>query len=247
MISKRRRRFALVTLLAGSAFALAACLEVDANVTVNADATASGDMTITVDESLASVAGITSGEMLLEQMQSDETASEEFQSLDCSPVEDAVAINCTFENQAFVTDETLWTIESNDDGTVSFAFGPGEEAQNDDDDMLDAMTPGVTYTFSVEMPGAITSIEGDGVEQTSDTTFEFETDTNGPYGVVVTSEVGSDSGIPIVPIVMVLGFIGAGAAFYVLSGKNRGGTTDGGPGDRTGDQPRDDQNSTWIP
>ena len=191
------KRLALPAVLAASALALTACLDVDADITVNPDATATGNMTVAISSEFSGLLGLASGNDLVEQIEQGVLdGAEGVDDLDCSPLDrdGAVAMNCTFENMAFDEADDLWNIYAGDDGTVTFVTTSGEEVTEEDAGLLgDLDFDFGGYTISVEMPGTITSVEGTNVEQTSDTTFRVEAGLDDNFDVIVTSEDGSGS------------------------------------------------------
>ena len=191
------KRLALPAVLAASALALTACLDVDADITVNPDATATGNMTVAISSEFSGLLGLASGNDLVEQIEQGVLdGAEGVDDLDCSPLDrdGAVAMNCTFENMAFDETDDLWNIYAGDDGTVTFVTTSGEEVTEEDAGLLgDLDFDFGGYTISVEMPGTITSVEGTNVEQTSESTFRVEAGLDDNFDVIVTSEDGSGS------------------------------------------------------
>lgn len=191
------KRIVLPVLLAGSGLLMAGCLDVEADITVNPDATATGDMTVAISSEFSGLLGLASGNDLVAQVEQGLLeGAEGAQDLNCSPVDrdGAVAMNCTFENQGFAEADDLWNIYAGDDGTVTFVTTSGEEVNEDDAGLLgDLDFDFGGYDISVEMPGTITSVEGTGVEQTSDTTFRVQAGLDENFDVIVTSEDGSGS------------------------------------------------------
>lgn len=218
------KRFALPAILAASALVLTACLDVDADITVNSDATATGNMTVAISSEFSGLLGLASGNDLVEQIQQGTLdGAEGVDDLDCSPLdrESAVAMNCTFEDLAFEDPDDLWNIYSGDDGTVTFVTTSGEEVTEEDAGLLgDLDFDFGGYNISVEMPGPITSVEGTNVEQTSDTTFRVQAGLDENFDVIVTSEDGS-GGFPTYLILLLI-IIVLGAIALVIYFSRRG-------------------------
>lgn len=205
------KRFALPAVLIGSAFVLTACLDVQADLTVNPDATASGQMTVAISSEVSGFLGLASGVDLVDQIQQGALeGAEGVQDLDCQPAEreGAVAMTCTFENETFDQVDDLWNIYAGDDGTVTFVSTSGEAASEEDAGLLgDLNFDFGGYDIAVEMPGTILSVEGTNVQQTSDTGFRIEAGLNDTFDVVVTSEDGSSSFPTLWLIVGIVGLI----------------------------------------
>ena len=98
------KRLLIPALLASSAFVLSGCLDVDADLSVNEDATATGEMTIAISSEISGLLGLGSGVELVDQLkQGMLDGAEGVEDLDCQPAdqENAVAMVCSFENQVF--------------------------------------------------------------------------------------------------------------------------------------------------
>ena len=237
------KRFALPAVLAASALVLTACLDVDADITVNSDATATGNMTVAISSEFSCLLGLASGNDLVEQIQQGTLdGAEGVDDLDCSPLdrEGAVAMNCTFEDLAFEDPDDLWNIYSGDDGTVTFVTTSGEEVTEEDAGLLgDLDFDFGGYNISVEMPGPITSVEGTNVEQTSDTTFRVQAGLDENFDVIVTSEDGS-GGFPtyliLLLIIVALGVI-ALVIYFTRRGKKNNDDDDSIPAIDTNPEP----------
>jgi Leucyl aminopeptidase len=133
------QRFALPAVLAASALVLTACLDVDADITVNPDATATGNMTVAISSEFSGLLGLASGNDLVDQIEQGALeGAEGVDDLDCSPLDrdGAVAMNCTFEDLAFEEADDLWNIYAGDDGTVTFVTTSGEEVTQEDAGLL---------------------------------------------------------------------------------------------------------------
>ena len=219
------KKLALAATLATSALVLTACLDVDADITVNADATATGDMTVAISSEFSGLLGLASGNDLVEQIEQGALdGAEGVDDLDCSPLDrdGAVAMNCTFENQAFDDPDDLWNIYAGDDGTVTFVTTSGEEVTEEDAGLLgDLDFDFGGYTISVEMPGPITSVEGTNVEQTSDTTFTVEAGLDENFDVIVTSEDGSGSFPTFLIILLIIVALGIAALVIYFTRRNK--------------------------
>ena len=193
------KRLLIPALLASSAFVLSGCLDVDADLAVNEDATATGEMTIAISSEISSLLGLGSGVDLVDQLkQGMLDGAEGVQDLDCEPAdqENAVAMVCSFENQVFDQADDIWNIYASDDNTVTFYSSSGEQAAEEEDaglfdDLVDFDFGG--YQIDVEMPGPIVSVDGTNVDQTSETSFRIEAGLNDSFEATVVAEDGSSS------------------------------------------------------
>ena len=225
------KRLLIPALLASSAFVLSGCLDVDADLSVNEDATATGEMTIAISSEISGLLGLGSGVELVDQLkQGMLDGAEGVEDLDCQPAdqENAVAMVCSFENQVFDQADDIWNIYASDDNTVTFYSSSGEQAAEEDagflDDLVDFDFGG--YQIDVEMPGPIVSVDGTNVDQTSETSFRIEAGLNDSFEAVVVSEDGSSSFpwvLLIVVGVAVLAVI-ALVAFFIGRSRSSGGS-----------------------
>ena len=220
------KRLLIPALLASSAFVLSGCLDVDADLSVNEDATATGEMTIAISSEISGLLGLGSGVELVDQLkQGMLDGAEGVEDLDCQPAdqENAVAMVCSFENQVFDQADDIWNIYASDDNTVTFYSSSGEQAAEEDagflDDLVDFDFGG--YQIDVEMPGPIVSVDGTNVDQTSDTSFRIEAGLNDSFEAVVVSEDGSSSFPWVLLIVVGVAVLAVIALVAFLIGRSR--------------------------
>jgi len=220
------KRLLIPALLASSAFVLSGCLDVDADLSVNEDATATGEMTIAISSEISGLLGLGSGVDLVDQLkQGMLDGAEGVEDLDCEPAEqeNAVAMVCSFENQVFDQADDIWNIYVSDDNTVTFYSSSGEQAAEEDaglfDDLADFDFGG--YQIDVEMPGPIVSVDGTNVDQTSDTSFRIEAGLNDSFEAVVVSEDGSSSFPWVLLIVVGVAVLAVIALVVFLIGRSR--------------------------
>ena len=220
------KRLLIPALLASSAFVLSGCLDVDADLSVNEDATATGEMTIAISSEISGLLGLGSGVDLVDQLkQGMLDGAEGVEDLDCEPAEqeNAVAMVCSFENQVFDQADDIWNIYVSDDNTVTFYSSSGEQAAEEDaglfDDLVDFDFGG--YQIDVEMPGPIVSVDGTNVDQTSDTSFRIEAGLNDSFEAVVVSEDGSSSFPWVLLIVVGVAVLAVIALVVFLIGRSR--------------------------
>lgn len=186
-----------IAVSAACAVLLTGCLSIDADLSVQSDGLVSGELTLEVSEQAAGFLGITSSEALVEQLQSGELEGGEATSeLDCVAVErtGALAMTCSFTNQEFSEPDELWWVTTDEDSVTFHAKG-GEESDASDEELFgDFLTFG-GYTMNVTMPGKITTVTGEFVEQTSDTSVRIDASLSDVFNVTVESEKGS-GGLP---------------------------------------------------
>ena len=220
------KRVLIPALLASSAFVLSGCLDVDADLAVNEDATATGEMTIAISSEISGLLGLGSGVDLVDQLkQGMLDGAEGVQDLDCEPAdqENAVAMVCSFENQVFDQADDIWNIYASDDNTVTFYSSSGEQAAEEDaglfDDLVDFDFGG--YQIDVEMPGPIVNVDGTNVDQTSETSFRIEAGLNDSFEAIVVSEDGSSSFPWVLLIVLGVAVLAVIALVVFLIGRSR--------------------------
>ena len=239
------KRLLIPALLASSAFVLSGCLDVDADLSVNEDATATGEMTIAISSEISGLLGLGSGVDLVDQLkQGMLDGAEGVEDLDCEPAEqeNAVAMVCSFENQVFDQADDIWNIYASDDNTVTFYSSSGEQAAEEDaglfDDLVDFDFGG--YQIDVEMPGPIVSVDGTNVDQTSDTSFRIEAGLNDSFEAIVVSEDGSSSFPWVLLIVVGVAVLAVIALVAFLIGRSRSsGDADAGDGTAPMNDPAD--------
>ena len=239
------KRLLIPALLASSAFVLSGCLDVDADLSVNEDATATGGMTIAISSEISGLLGLGSGVDLVDQLkQGMLDGAEGVEDLDCEPAEqeNAVAMVCSFANQVFDQADDIWNIYASDDKTVTFYSSSGEQAAEEDggflDDLVDFDFGG--YQIDVEMPGPIVSVDGTNVDQTSETSFRIEAGLNDSFEAVVVSEDGSSSFPWVLLIVIGVAVLAVIAVVAFLIGRSRSsGDSDAGNGTAPMNDPAD--------
>ena len=221
------KRVLIPALLASSAFVLSGCLDVDADLAVNEDATATGEMTIAISSEISGLLGLGSGVDLVDQLkQGMLDGAEGVQDLDCEPAdqENAVAMVCSFDNQVFDQADDIWNIYASDDNTVTFYSSSGEQAAEEEDaglfdDLVDFDFGG--YQIDVEMPGPIVSVDGTNVDQTSERSFRIEAGLNDSFEATVVAEDGSSSFPWLLLIVIGVAVLAVIALVAFLIGRSR--------------------------
>lgn len=198
-----RRAAALAAACVGAAFLLTACIDVNASVDVNADATASGSLEMVLQKQAASVLGVNSADDWATQVKSSETQNDPNLG-DCAAGEtDAgYTYTCNFTNSAFTDESGPWTIVKSGNDIVFTLKGNAASDAGAQTDALGGASLG-TMTIKVTMPGEISQITGTGVEKTSDTAATITSDLSKPVDVTITS-ASSPSGMSASIIIVVV-------------------------------------------
>lgn len=193
---RSRRIASIAALAAGAMILLSGCLDVKGNVTVNPDATASGDLSLALDKQAASFLEIGSLADFEKAFSSGElTDGDELvkgSACTSSETDDSYVYTCTFTDEAFAETGGLWTIETLPDGLLSFHL-VNESSGMDDQGMLPEGTSMGSLAVNVTFPGPIEEIVGSGAEKTSDTTATITGELTTPIDVTITSAAGSSS------------------------------------------------------
>lgn len=198
-IRRSTNRLAALTGIAVLAIVtLSGCIKVDADVAINSDATASGTFAFELQKDAASFLGI--GDLATFEQQIDEGALTEGQELDsfqeCVTGESdtGYTYTCTFANTPFTEPDGLWRI-AKEGSSIVFTMtseGAGEDGAEAASMLGDAGMGSIDVT--VEFPGTITSVQGDLVEKTSDTTARVSASMTDTIDVTITSEDGASQG-----------------------------------------------------
>ena len=175
-VASPRRTTRLIGLAGACALAvlsLSGCLKLDADLTVNADATASGTLAIEFQKEAAGFLGISDLASFEENFSGEELGAEgldQFTECTTSETDAAYVYTCTFENEVFEGTDGPWSITKEGDLLVLKVVNEGQTGNPDDSlDLLGDANLG-SITVSATFPGPITAVSGNGVEKTSDTT-----------------------------------------------------------------------------
>ena len=194
----RSRAVVAAAIAATSLLALTGCLNLDADLQVKSDGLVSGELTLEISQQASGFLGITSSEALLEQLESGQIeGAEATADLDCKAAdrEGAVAVTCSFRDQEFAEPDELWWI-STDAESVTFHSTSGEAVDAQDTEIFGDLFTFGGYTMDVTMPGKISSISGDFVEQTSDTSIRIDASLTDTFDITVVSDKSSGGAIP---------------------------------------------------
>jgi hypothetical protein len=205
-VASPRRTARLLGLVGACALAvvsLSGCLKLDADLTVNADATASGTLAIEFQKEAAGFLGISDLASFEENFTGEELGGQGLENFtDCttSETDAAYVYTCTFENTAFAEGDGPWTITKEGDLIVLRVVN---EAQSGDDAALLGDANLGSISVSATFPGPITATSGDAVEKTSDTTATISGSLTESIDASVTSE-SSSSGFSVSSLLVVL-------------------------------------------
>ena len=196
-LAPRTKRIAgLVGACALAIVGLSGCIKVDADITVNSDATGTGTFAFELQKEAAGFLGISDVEAFEAQMTTGDLAGDSglgiFDGCETSESDTGFVYSCSFTDTAFTDpDEGPWTIVKDGDSVVFTmkSEGQADAAATDGADLLGDASMG-TITVDVTFPGAITSITGEGAEQTSDTTATVSGSLTENISATITSETG---------------------------------------------------------
>jgi len=210
-----------------TAFVLSGCLRFDADLTVQSSGLISGDFTLEISQEIAAFAGITSSEAFAEELTSgelDEADALPTGEVDCEPVErtGAYAVTCTFRDVEFSESGELWWVTS-DEESVTFHSRNESDPEDDASELFGEDFSLGSINFAITMPGPITSVSGEFVEQTSDTTFRIESSLSDDFDIAVVSEKGSGGGVaPWLWVVLgILALVAVAVVVVVITRKKR--------------------------
>jgi len=192
-----RRRGALAAACVGAMLVLTACIDINADVTVNPDATGTGTFEMVLQKEAAGMLGVKSADDFAKQVNSD--GSTDMQGMtDCKTGETDAGYTyaCSFTNLAFTGSEAPWTISKSGDDLVFAMKGTGmgdaggasPSASSSDD--LSGLLGGAslgTMTVNVSFPGPILATTGSGVTKTSDTTATITADLGKSVDATITA------------------------------------------------------------
>ncbi len=172
---------------------LSACIKVEADVTIADDAAASGTFGFELQKDAAGFLGISDAETFSRQLETGDLAQEDglqaFRDCTASESETGYVYACSFTDEMFSDLSGPWTIEK-EDATIVFRMANEGQSQDGADFGLGDTSMG-SIAVDVTFPGAITSVSGEGVTQTSDTTASIESSMTQSFDVVIRSEDGA--------------------------------------------------------
>ena len=222
VITPRRRVTRIAALAGACALAVAAlsgCIKVQADVTVNADATASGTVGFAFQKQAATLMGISDLTTFQSQIKEGDLADSGLGTLDsCEASETDVdfVYSCTFSDQAFTDATGIWSIAKQGDNVVFHMVNEGQTGTEGSDAaaLLGDASLG-SIDVKVTFPGPITDITGTGATKTSDTTATITGTMMTPYDVTITSE-SSGGGSSIAQLLVILAAIAVVALIVIV-------------------------------
>lgn len=189
----RARLAGLAVGLCAVAASLTGCLSVTANVSVNPDATASGQISLELAKQAASMLGIMTGDDFVKQITEGELNGGEnvFSSGQCEPQEkdESLAVTCSFDNQTFTDSTGPWTI-SRQGEVITMHIMNGQQATEGADSSTDLGLPLGRYELMVDLPGEVQSLTGAYASQVDGDTVRVDAPMNDEVDVTITSAVG---------------------------------------------------------
>ena len=218
-VARSRRTSRLIGLAGACALAvvsLSGCLKLDADLTVNADATASGTLAVEFQKEAAGFLGISDLASFEENFSGEELGAEGLDNFtDCttSETDAAYVYTCTFENEAFTEGDGPWTITKEGDLVVLRVVN---EAQSGDDAALLGDANLGSISVSATFPGPITAVSGDAVEKTSDTTATISGSLTESIDASVTAEA-SGGGFSVSALLVVLAALAVLALIVIVA------------------------------
>lgn len=208
-VASPRRTARLIGLAGACALAvlsLSGCLKLDADLTVNADATASGTLAIEFQKEAAGFLGISDLASFEENFSGEELGAEgldQFTECTTSETDAAYVYTCTFENEVFEGTDGPWSITKEGDLLVLKVVNEGQTGNPDDSlDLLGDANLG-SITVAATFPGPITAVSGTGVEKTSDNSATISGSLTESIDASVTAE-SSGGGFSISSLLVVL-------------------------------------------
>ncbi len=198
-------------------FLLTSCISLDADITLNGDAMATGTMDIEMSKQIAVLVGITSKEAFEEQIaDSSGVALPDGQSVTISENVTSYIMSVKLENSP-LTDDGL-KAEKLADGTVKFTF----KNEGADGSFFGLGEATGKIKMTVKFPGSVTDSSPEFVK-VDDQTLKLDASIGDPldvYAVSTVDESGSSS-VPLIPLVLGLIILGAIAVGIVRQRKEK--------------------------
>ena len=202
-----RRITALAAACVGAAFLLTACIDVNADITVNSDATGSGTFEMVLQKEAASMLGVTSADQLASQISGDETGVPGLSDCKAGETDAGYTYSCSFTNTAFTDATGPWTITKSGESIVftikGNAAADASAESGDMSELLGGASLG-TMTIKVAFPGPISQMTGEGVTKTSDTSATITSDLSETVDVTITAESSAGGGLSASMIIVLL-------------------------------------------
>jgi hypothetical protein len=207
-----RRVAALAAACVGAAFLLTACIDINADLTVNSDAKTTGTLEMVLQKQAASVLGVNNADDWGKQISSqDPQATSDLGDCTAGESDAGYTYTCSFTDVAFTDPTGPWTVAKSGDDIVFTVKANAAEDASANADALGGASLG-TMTIKVTFPGAISQTTGDGVTKTADNAATITGDLTKSLDVTITAASSSSSGLTASAIIVVL----VGLAVIVL-------------------------------
>jgi hypothetical protein len=191
---------------------------VTANVSVNPDATASGQISLELAKQAASMLGIMTADDLLTGITDGELTdgADAFSSGQCQPQEkdESLAITCSFDDQAFTDPEGPWTISRQGD-VITVSIKNSQQATDGADSSTDLGIPLGRFEVVVDLPGDVQSVTGDFATQVDSDTVRVDASMNDEVDVTITSATGGGL-LSRLPLILAAAALLAGLVVVIL-------------------------------
>lgn len=218
----KTRRLAAIAVLPVLALILSSCLNLTATMTVNPDATASGNFEIAMNKELLALGGISDLDGFKQNLES-ETDSGAFNEA-CSPTysetDTEYVMNCQFTDQAFVETDAPWEISKSGDNITFRVYNEALDTNDLPAEFKDAALGEIDITAT--FPGPVSEVTG-GAEKVDDFTVKFGGPVTERIEQTATASATPSSGgggggavLVVVIIIVVLVLIIAGAIIGLL-------------------------------
>jgi hypothetical protein len=210
---------ALVGVAAVAIVTLTGCIKVDADLTINADATGTGTVGFELQKEAASFMGITDLDSFKTQINSGDLQSNGLSGFtSCTPSETDTGFlySCSFTDEAFTDPEGIWTIAKTGNSITFHMVNAGQTGTEGSDAsaLLGDASLG-SLNVKITFPGNITDITGTGAAKTSDTTATITGTMTTPLDVTITSE-STGGGMKIAALLVVLAALAVVALIIVV-------------------------------
>jgi hypothetical protein len=208
------RGLALVSVGALAVVSLTGCLSMTAEVNVASDAKASGTLAIGLQKQAAGMLGMTDLDSFSSGITSEgsDSAGSVISGGDCtaSETDTEFVYTCAFTDMEF-TDQSQspWTITKSGDEITFYLVNAGTAGLPGAEDAADT-SGGATMgdlTVDVTFPGEITSVTGNNVEKTSDTTATIKGPMADVFEVTIVSKATGGGGGGIAKVLLIVGLI----------------------------------------
>lgn len=192
---------------------LSACIKLDAEMTIDSDAKATGTLALELQKQAASVLGVTSIEDFEGGLSEGDLGGQGLTGLgDCaaSETDAAYVYSCTFADTAFTeAGSGPWTITKDGSSIVMRVVNEGQSADAEGADALLGDASLGSLSITATFPGPITAITGEGATKTSDSTAQIDASLTDTVDITITSDAtGSGSLAMVLTIVVAIAVVG---------------------------------------